>query len=164
MDSQTENTLPAELNLSFPGWSFLTQLVSHQREVQIRHLTQRVLLTAQFDPNEVSDAQVFQEDSRGWGGFKQKGDVCAQFAVKGGEVEVRCLLVEKCSIPDIFCKWCTAIKCVCVSAFVQVEERTFVLWWHQMETHTQAGILVTHTGDKVTLDLLSPWQRRCPRL
>lgn len=59
------------------------------------------LLTAQFDPDEVFDAEVFQENTRGSRGFKQEGDLCAQLSMEGGKVEVRRLLVEKRSVPEI---------------------------------------------------------------
>lgn len=143
---------------SFIPRMILPHLVSHQREVQIRHLTQRVLLTAQFDPNEVSDAQVLQEDSWGWGGFKQKGDVCTQFAVKGGEVEVRCLLVEKCSVPDIFCKLCKAVhhevlvlqlwsRCICACFSFCKSSRTFPLKCCTVVTPDTNTHTSRHLGD-----------------
>lgn len=58
-------------------------------------------LTAQFDPDEVFDAQVLQEDPGGGRGFEQEGDVCAQLSVEGGEVEVRRLLVEERRVPEV---------------------------------------------------------------
>ena len=61
----------------------------------------QLLLTAQFDPDEVFDAQVLQEHTGGGGGFKQEGDIRAQLSVEGREVEVRRLLVEKCSVPEV---------------------------------------------------------------
>ncbi len=64
-------------------------------------ILQPLLLTAQFDPDEVFDAQVFQEDTRRGCGFKQEGDICAQLSVEGGKVEVRRLLVEKRSVPEV---------------------------------------------------------------
>lgn len=59
------------------------------------------LLTAQLDPDEVFDAQVFQEHAGRGRGFKQEGDVRAQLSVEGGKVEVRRLLVEKRSVPEV---------------------------------------------------------------
>lgn len=59
------------------------------------------LLTAQLDTYEVLDAQVFQEDAGGGGGLEQEGDVGAQLSVKGGKMEVRRLLVEKGSVPEV---------------------------------------------------------------
>lgn len=61
----------------------------------------QLLLTAQFNPDEVFDAQVFQKYTGGGYGFKQEGDICAQLSVESRKVEVRCLLVEKRSIPKI---------------------------------------------------------------
>ncbi|CAG5896353.1 unnamed protein product [Menidia menidia] len=43
--------------------------------------------TSQLDADEVLDSQVFQEHPRGGGGLKQEGDVRAQLAVEGGEVQ-----------------------------------------------------------------------------
>lgn len=63
--------------------------------------TLQLLLTAQFDPDEVFDSQVFQEHPRGGRGLKQEGDIGAQLSVEGGEVEVRRLLVEKRSVPEV---------------------------------------------------------------
>lgn len=58
-------------------------------------------LTAEFDPDEVLDAQIFQEDPRGGWCFKQEGDVCIQLSMEGGKVQVRCLLVKKRSVPEV---------------------------------------------------------------
>lgn len=57
-------------------------------------------LTAEFDPDEVLDAQIFQEDPRGGLCFKQEGDVCTQLSMEGGEVKVRCLVKER-SVPEV---------------------------------------------------------------
>lgn len=62
-------------------------------------------LTAEFDPDEVFDAQIFQEDPGGGRCFKKEGDVCVQLSVEGGKVKVRRLLVKKRSVPDVFCKY-----------------------------------------------------------
>lgn len=61
-------------------------------------------LTAEFDSDEVLDAQILQEDSRGGRRFEQKGDFCIQLSVEGGEVKIRGLLVEKCSVPVVVWK------------------------------------------------------------
>lgn len=58
-------------------------------------------LTAEFNPDEVLDAQIFQEDPRGGRRFKQEGDVCIQLSMEGGEVKVRCLRVKKRSVPEV---------------------------------------------------------------
>lgn len=60
-----------------------------------------LLLTTQFDPYEVFDAQVFQEHTRRGRGFKQEGDISTQLSVEGGKVKVRRLLVEKRSVPEV---------------------------------------------------------------
>lgn len=61
-------------------------------------------LTAEFDSDEVLDAQILQEDPRGGRSFEQKGDFCIQLPVKGGKVKIGGLLVEKCSVPVVVCK------------------------------------------------------------
>lgn len=61
-----------------------------------------MVLTAQFDPDEVFDAQVLQEHAEGGRGFKEEGDVRAQFSVERREVEVRRLFVKKRSVPEVF--------------------------------------------------------------
>ena len=61
----------------------------------------QLLLTAQFDPDEVFDAQVLQEHAGRGRGFKQEGDICTQLSVEGGKVEVRRLFVKKRSIPEV---------------------------------------------------------------
>lgn len=67
-------------------------------------------LTAQFDSDEVLDAQILQEDARGRRRFKQEGDFCIQLSVEGGKVKVGGLLVEKCSVPIVVCKTKTCIR------------------------------------------------------
>lgn len=63
----------------------------------------KLWLTAEFNTDEVFDAQVFQEDSGERGSFKQERNVCAQLSMECGEVKVRGLLIKKCCIPNIFC-------------------------------------------------------------
>lgn len=46
-------------------------------------------LTFEFQANEVSVAQVFQEDTVGCAGLEVEGDVSAGLTLKGGEVQVR---------------------------------------------------------------------------
>lgn len=58
-------------------------------------------LTAEFDPDEVLDAQILQEDPRGGRRFEQKGDLGVQLSVEGGEVKIRGLLVKKGSVPEV---------------------------------------------------------------
>lgn len=58
-------------------------------------------LTAEFYPDEVLDAQIFQKDPRGGRCFKQEGDVCIQLSMEGGKVKVGRLLVKKCSVPQV---------------------------------------------------------------
>lgn len=56
---------PTELTPNETARSLRLRLDSDLRSVQIRLLICKVSLTAQFDPNEVFDAQVLQEDTRG---------------------------------------------------------------------------------------------------
>lgn len=58
-------------------------------------------LTSEFNPDEVFDAQILQEDPRGGRCFKQEGDVCTQLSMEGGEMKIRCLLVKKRSVPEV---------------------------------------------------------------
>lgn len=74
---------------------------SHITLIRIKSSPFSLLLTAQLDPDEVFDAQVFQEHAGRGRGFKQEGDVRAQLSVEGGKVEVRRLLVEKRSVPEV---------------------------------------------------------------
>lgn len=72
------------------------------RIVLFKAMKQNILqlsLTAEFDSDEVLDAQILQEDSRGGRSFEQKGDFCIQLSVEGGKVKIGGLLVEKCSVP-----------------------------------------------------------------
>ena len=57
-------------------------------------------LTAELNPYEVLESQVFQEDSRGSTSLEVEGDVNAQCGLQGGEVQVRGLLVEGRRIPQ----------------------------------------------------------------
>lgn len=59
------------------------------------------LLTAEFNPYEVFNAQVFQEDPWRGGGFEQEGDVCTELSVERGEVQVRRLFVEERCVPEV---------------------------------------------------------------
>lgn len=61
-------------------------------------------LTAQFDANEVFNAQVFQEHPERSSGLKKEGDVGTQLSVEGWEVEVWRLLVEESCIPEVPCE------------------------------------------------------------
>ena len=60
-----------------------------------------LILTAEFDADEVLNAQVLQEHARGGSGLKQEGDVCAQLRLDCGEMEVRRFLVEERSVPEV---------------------------------------------------------------
>lgn len=71
---------------------------------QVKHSSNLIVefsLTAEFDPDEVLDAQIFQEDPRGGRCLEQEGDVCIQLSMEGGKVKVRCLLVEKRGVPEV---------------------------------------------------------------
>lgn len=82
-------------------------LLPHERKIvccpfQSNEIEHRLLsLTAEFNSDEVLDAQILQEDSRGGRRFKQKGDFCIQLSVEGGEVKIGGLLVEKCRVPEV---------------------------------------------------------------
>ena len=69
-------------------------------------------LTAEFDADEVLDAQVLQEDPRGGRGFEQEGDVRVQLAVERGEVQVGRLPIEKRSVPEVPCQTNNSLLCV----------------------------------------------------
>lgn len=153
---------PAEENLSV--LSFYLRMIPPSQlalshDCGIRCMTWKVLLTTQFDANEVFDAQVFQENPRGWGGFEQEGDVGAQLPVERGEVEVRRLLVKKRCVPHVFCTQCKSI-CGAVSK-VYHWALTPAMSFSSARTFGCTLLLVMM---KLTLDLLSPWQRRCPSL
>lgn len=99
-------------------------------------------LTAEFDADEVLDAQIFQEDPGGGCGFEQKGDVCVQLAVEGGEVQVRRLLVEKRRVPEVLCETTTTKRNNLMSFFnfwyITLEQSLLKwssLWWLHNENH-----------------------------
>lgn len=91
---------------------FKSQACIRFDRVWIESSPSKLLLTAQFDPDEVLDSQVFQEHARGGRGLKQEGDVGAQLSVEGGEVEVRRLLVEKRRVPEVLweTQWKLTVK------------------------------------------------------
>ena len=60
--------------------------------------------TFQLKSDEVSVAQVLQEDAvSGWS-LKIEGDVCAVLPLEGGEVQVGGWCVEGSSIPVVTCQ------------------------------------------------------------
>lgn len=58
-------------------------------------------LTAQFNPNEVLNSQVLQEDAGGRAGLEEEGNIGAQLAVERGEVEVGGFFIEVGRIPEV---------------------------------------------------------------
>lgn len=61
-------------------------------------------LTGELQPDEVLEAQVFQEDPRRSAALEVEGDVGGQLGLQGGEVEVGGLLVERRRVPHGPCK------------------------------------------------------------
>lgn len=60
----------------------------------------RKFLTAQLQPDKVSDSQILQEDSRGRCGLEVKGDIDAELGVQRGVVQGRRLLIEGHGVPQ----------------------------------------------------------------
>lgn len=61
-------------------------------------------LTSELQPDEILEAQVFQEDPRRSAALEVEGDVGGQLGLQGGEVEVGGLLVERCRVPHGPCR------------------------------------------------------------
>lgn len=61
----------------------------------------RAGLTAQLDPDEVFNPQVFEEHAAGGRGLEKEGNIGAELAVERREVEVRSLLIEVSSVPEV---------------------------------------------------------------
>lgn len=57
-------------------------------------------LTAQLQPDKISDSQIFQEDSRGRCGLEVKGNIDAELGLQRGEVQGRRLLIKRHGIPQ----------------------------------------------------------------